>query len=141
MDPLSVEGRERLADLRKAAEMVSRLSESVPPPRVPTDVDLSRSVAADISQGAILFDSSGYSPGGRDLILARAREYLQKLSDALHSFEGTFQPFQSTIEAFDSIPRRIAELEERCTEEIAAEKAKLDRERVGQEYLSTQGKI
>jgi len=140
MDPISVEGRPLLADLKKMAEAVRHLSEGTPPPLPPTDAELSVAVGSDIGQGAILFDRDGYSAGSRDLLLGRAREYLMKLSDVMRGFNDSFQPFQSVIDDFEGIPQKISDLKSQCAEQIAAEREKLDSERVGEDYRSTKAK-
>ena len=60
MDPLNVEGRPLLAELKKAAEAVHDIREEAPPPTPPAQPELDRAIASDIGQGAILFDRDGY---------------------------------------------------------------------------------
>lgn len=140
MDPISVEGRPLLAELKKAAEAVRRVSEDTPPPVPPTDAELQKAIESDTGQGAILFDRDGYSAGSRDLLLGRAREYLMQLSDVMRGFNDAFQPFQSVIDDFEGIPAKVADLRAQCEDQVTREREKLDNDRIGEDYRSAKAK-
>ncbi|HUC62456.1 MAG TPA: hypothetical protein VMF53_10915 [Alphaproteobacteria bacterium] len=141
MDVLEDAPRNQIDELRRTIEIVRQNSDSATPLRPLDDEELKRSVDAEIAQGAILFDRDGFSNGAREAIFGRTREYLQKFADVKRKFSDRYQPFDARSRERDAIPGAIKQLEADRDRAIAAEKSRLDRDRVGEDFLATKAKF
>ncbi len=139
-DVLNDTSGQQIDELRIAAGSIKKYSEEVTPLRPVSDQELSVIVKNEIEQRSIMLDKDGLISGIRNILYGRIKEYMQDFSNEKQHFNAKFQPFQSQIEDFESIPGKIIALASEADEKISVEKKKLDTNRVGEDYRNTQAR-
>lgn len=140
MDALNDDIVQQIDELRAAAELLRRHSEEAAPLRPVSEQDVAIIVDNEIAQKSIMLDKDGLISSARTILYGRIREYMQDFGKMKQTFSAKFQPFQSQIEDFESIPGKIIALASEAEAKIAAEKHKLDTDRVGEDYRNTKAR-
>jgi hypothetical protein len=140
MDVLQDNAGQEIDELRTASEIVRRHSEEATPLLPVSDQELSSVVSNEIAQRSIMLDKEGLIAGPRNLLYGRVQQYMQDFSSVKQTFDAKFQPFQSQIADFESIPGKITALASEADAKTAEEKRKLDADRVGEDYRNTKAR-
>lgn len=140
MDVLQDNTGQEIDELRNAAELVRKHSEEATPLLPITDQELSSVVGNEIAQRSIMLDKDGLIAGPRNTLYGRVQQYMQAFSGVKQTFDAKFQPFQSQIADYESIPGKITGLAAEADAKIAEEKRKLDADRVGEDYRNTKAR-
>lgn len=140
MDVLNDNAGQQIDELRAAANLVKKHSEEATPLLPVTDQEVTVVVGNEIAQRSIMLDKDGLIAGIRNALYGRIQEYMQDFANVKQTFNAKFQPFQSQIEDFESIPAKITALASEAEAKIAEEKQKLDTDRVGEDYRNTKAR-
>jgi hypothetical protein len=137
---LEPDAHRNLDDLRAAAESVRKCSDIATPPAPFTDDEIATFGLADARLGGIVVDQNGLSQAFRSELFTRTRSYLEPLFQAKLDFVDRFQPYQTTLDTYQSIPATIAKIERERDEKIAEERVRLENDRIWEEYFRTKSK-
>ena len=140
MDVLQDNAGQEIDELRSAAELVRKHSEEATPLIPIADSELTSVISGEIAQRSIMLDKDGLISGARNTLYGRIQQYMQDFLSVKQYFNARFQPFQSQIEDFESIPGKITLLASEADSKIADEKRKLDADRVGEDYRNTKAR-
>jgi hypothetical protein len=137
---LETDSKRNIDDLRAAAASVRKCSDVAAPPIAFTEDEISGFVGAEGGLGGLVVDQNGLAQGFRSALFMRTRSYLEPFLQAKLEFLDRFQPYQSSLDTYAAIPTTIAKLEHERDEKIVEERARLESERIWEDYFKTKSK-